>query len=220
MIKTILNAVALKTATFTAAATDIITSASHGLSNGDAVVLTTTDTLPAGLSTETIYYVMAVTANTFKLSTDKPDGVNDNVTVDITDTGTGTHTYTIASVGMPIHVGDYRHKNIVLATNGMGAGDTITVKPQVSIEENLPDFHKSKDIDNLWDYAQNITLEDGSSVDGDDGVQFADSDDVIIFALNVDGVKWLNLEITAQSDVANTTVTGKAMLSGKHSNPA
>ena len=40
-------------ANFTAAVTDIITSAGHGLLDGDVVVFTTTDNLPAGLSLST-----------------------------------------------------------------------------------------------------------------------------------------------------------------------
>ena len=48
--------------------TDIITSTAHGLSNEDRVVLTTTTTLPAGLSPLTKYYVINATTNTFQLS--------------------------------------------------------------------------------------------------------------------------------------------------------
>ena len=78
------------TATFTAAITDIITSATHGLATGNIVVFTTTTTLPAGLSLATNYYVKYLTANTFNVSTTY-NGTN----VDITDTGTGTHTFTV-----------------------------------------------------------------------------------------------------------------------------
>ena len=76
------------TATFTAAVTDVITSAAHGMSNGKKVVLTTTGTLPTGLSTSTRYYVIEATTNTFELSVD-PGGT----AVDITGTGSGVHTW-------------------------------------------------------------------------------------------------------------------------------
>lgn len=57
-------------ATFTAdAGTDVITSNGHNLENGDKVVLTTTGTLPAGLSLATGYFVINKTANTFQLAT-------------------------------------------------------------------------------------------------------------------------------------------------------
>lgn len=71
---------------FTAATSDTITSNGHGLSNGDVLILTTTNTLPAGLSTGTPYYVISATTNTFELSTSAGGSA-----VDITSTGTGTH---------------------------------------------------------------------------------------------------------------------------------
>ena len=76
------------TADFTAAASNVITSAAHGLSNGNRITLTTTGTLPGGLSTSAIYYVIEKTTNTFELS-----ATLDGSAVDITDTGTGTHTW-------------------------------------------------------------------------------------------------------------------------------
>jgi len=207
----ILNAVTRLTATFTAAATDIITSNAHGLSNGDRIELTTTDTLPAGLATDTIYYVMVINANTFKLSIDKTlDGTG--TAVDITDTGTGTHTFTITDVGEPVLCMNYRHKQLVLSTTGMGAGDTITVKVQGSSEETPPDFHKAKSSTNEWDYIQLVDLEDGSTHDGDTGITFADSNDLRKFAVNDDGLFWVNVQITAQSDVSNTTITAELAL--------
>lgn len=76
------------TGTFTAATTDIITKASHGLQPGDAVRFTTSGTLPAGLSLNTTYYVVedSFTTGQFKVSTTRWGSI-----VDITDTGTGTH---------------------------------------------------------------------------------------------------------------------------------
>jgi microcystin-dependent protein len=74
--------------TFTAdAGTDFITAVSHGLSNGDRIFVGTTNTLPAGLSANTVYYVINKTTNTFQLSTS-----SGGAAIDITTTGTGTHT--------------------------------------------------------------------------------------------------------------------------------
>jgi len=75
-------------AAFTAATNDFITDVAHGLLNGDVVSFTTTDTLPAGLSLLTNYYVVEKTDDTFKVSLTKG-----GTAVDITDTGTGTHTW-------------------------------------------------------------------------------------------------------------------------------
>jgi hypothetical protein len=81
------------------AGTDVFTSNSHGLVDGDAVNLTTTGTLPAPLTTsttgsaslvttETIYWIINSTTNTFKLSTSSGGSA-----VNVTDTGTGTHSF-------------------------------------------------------------------------------------------------------------------------------
>lgn len=79
--------------TFTAATTDICTATAHGLATGDRVRLTTTTTLPAGLSLATDYYVSKIDADTFKLATTRALAVSGTF-VDITGTGTGTHTIT------------------------------------------------------------------------------------------------------------------------------
>ena len=79
--------------TFTAAVTDICTKANHGYKNGLKVQLTTTTTLPAGLSLATDYYVIYLSANTFSLATSAALALA-GTAIDITSTGTGTHTIT------------------------------------------------------------------------------------------------------------------------------
>lgn len=79
--------------TFTAATTDICTAAGHGFVTGDKVRLTTSNTLPAGLSLATTYFVIRLTADTFSLATTRALAVAGTV-VDVTGTGTGTHTIT------------------------------------------------------------------------------------------------------------------------------
>lgn len=76
--------------TFTAvAATNVITvSAAHGLVVGDRVRFSSDDTLPAGLSVDTDYFVITVPSTT-TLTVSATSG---GAAVDITDTGTGTHT--------------------------------------------------------------------------------------------------------------------------------
>lgn len=70
----------------TGATTDILDSTSHGLTDGDIIFFSTTNTLPAGLAVNTPYYVRDVTGNTFKVAL-----TSGGVAVDITSTGTGTH---------------------------------------------------------------------------------------------------------------------------------
>lgn len=76
---------------FTAvAATDLLTTAGHGLVAGTPLRFTTTTTLPAGLALATTYYVIAsgLTADDFKVS-----ATLGGSTVDITSTGTGVHSW-------------------------------------------------------------------------------------------------------------------------------
>lgn len=85
-------------------ATDELLSVAHGLAVGDAVVLTTTGTLPAPLDNltgtgltlldpilEVTYWVQSVTADRFKLTSNINAAVP--VAINITDAGTGVHSY-------------------------------------------------------------------------------------------------------------------------------
>ena len=75
--------------TGTAAATDIITTpAPHSFYTGDPVQVSTTGTLPGGLSAAATYYVVVTAANAFKLSS----AATGTPIVDILDAGTGTLT--------------------------------------------------------------------------------------------------------------------------------
>lgn len=78
-------------ATFTVDdSTDVFTSAGHGLSNGDIIQVSTTGTLPTGLSASTNYYIINKTTDTFQVSTAEGGSA-----VDMSSTGSGTHTWTI-----------------------------------------------------------------------------------------------------------------------------
>lgn len=77
--------------TFTAdAGTDLLTLTTIAeVSDGDRVLLTTTDTLPDPLATGTEYYVRDLSGSTIKLATSAG-----GTAIDLTDAGTGTHTIT------------------------------------------------------------------------------------------------------------------------------
>jgi hypothetical protein len=84
------DAIAVSSNTFTVnTGNDRLLVVGHPFVNGDTVVLTTRDTLPAGLSAETPYAVVNRNANNFKVSTSVGGSA-----IDITDTGTNTHTVT------------------------------------------------------------------------------------------------------------------------------
>ena len=76
-----------------------VTIPSHGLLNGVKITeLTTTTTLPAGLSTSTVYYAIVVDANTIKFATSQANALA-GTAVDITGYGVsgGVHTLSIAT---------------------------------------------------------------------------------------------------------------------------
>jgi hypothetical protein len=97
----------INTLTFTAdAASNICTapSAIEGNSqnfSGAAVYFTTTTTLPAGLSINTIYYLLEISTTTFKVCTSYKNSVGSaaGTVIDITDAGTGVHTMHQVPIG-------------------------------------------------------------------------------------------------------------------------
>jgi len=97
----------INTVTFTAdAASNLCTASSSVEANnrvfsGAAVYFTTTGTLPAGLSTGTVYYLYYVSATTFKVCTSYKNSVGTaaGTVIDITDAGSGTHTMNQIAIG-------------------------------------------------------------------------------------------------------------------------
>jgi hypothetical protein len=102
---------------FTAATTDVITSAAHGWENGQAVMMSTAGVLPAGLAIETRYFVIDKTTDTFKVSL-----TSGGSAVDITDIGTGVHSVFTAPPSSFYPV-DFEREFAVVAINS----DMLTV---------------------------------------------------------------------------------------------
>lgn len=108
--------------TFTAAVTDIITQTAHGYALGLKVQMTTSATLPAGLSLATDYFVIPLTANTYKLASSLVLA-NAGTAVDITDTGTGVHTATpVALAG-----GSYKVQASLDSTNWVDLDAAVNI---------------------------------------------------------------------------------------------
>lgn len=100
------DAVTIAAKTFTAAnASEICTATAHALLTGDGPVrLTTTTTLPAGLSLATDYYIIKIDANTFYFAASRALAFI-GTAVTFTDDGTGTHTLTgTASARRPVAI--------------------------------------------------------------------------------------------------------------------
>lgn len=190
---------AVPQATFTVvAATDVITSTAHGLTNGDCVWVSSSTTLPAGLSASTNYYIINATTDTFRLSA-VPSGTN----IDITDTGTGTHTYKLK--GKTILISDYSVVTLGVFTSGSA---NFTLKVQISDQGDV-DFNKSQSATNRWDYAQVKLMDDNSSVNGSTGVVTSGTDINKTYEVNINKRIYLSANFTAWSaGKANVVVRG------------
>lgn len=84
--------------------TDTITKTAHGFSTGDCVNVSTSTTLPTGISADTGYYVNRVSSSAFKLYDTRAHAVAGGATglVNITAAGAGNHTFT-SLVGIGSH---------------------------------------------------------------------------------------------------------------------
>jgi hypothetical protein len=108
-------------------------------------------------------------------------------------------TKSTTGIGNIIEVSDYRHLVIVLSSQGTANG---TVKLAGSYEQSLSDvsFSSSASATNLWDFVAMYNLQNPSSIiPGDTGVVYSGTDAVEHLLVNVDGIKYLTLNITAIS---------------------
>jgi hypothetical protein len=127
------------TQTFTAATTDICTANGHGYKTGDRVRVTTSAAdLPAGLEVDTTYYVIYLTANTFKLASSDANATA-GTAVDITDAGSGTHSI----VGYENVIGLFFSPESIAVRAGIPAQTSELAAalgiPQVMLMESLRD---------------------------------------------------------------------------------
>lgn len=99
-------------------------------------------------------------------------------------------------IGTVLLVEDWDTIVVAFATDNNA---NLTVKAQGSIQEEKPDFASAQADDNIWDYVQMKDLEDNSSVDGDTGFAVTGTDDTKQYEVNVSGLRWFTLNVTARS---------------------
>ena len=126
--------------TFTAnSATEEIT-VLNSYQTGDAVVLSTTGTLPDPLAISTTYYVIEVSNTLMQLATTK-DNAFAGTAINITDAGTGTHTIAVDIFNNALdhhtHIGIYM-------TNDLGSG---IIDPETNTGHNPEAFVWIMDVD-------------------------------------------------------------------------
>ncbi len=213
---TIMDRIATLTATFTVAnATDTCTSAAHGLKNGDMVVLTTSGTLPLGLSTATVYWVMEAATNTFKLSASPVPlyttglGGAGYPAVDITADATDTDTFTMHDIGNNILVQEYRH--CIVSVHGTGSTN-LDIGFAGSLGKSTtsyaaPDFSATSSNTNSWGWLDIVSLHNNTSIDGSAAsINMAGSAVNLMYEVNTNGMRWLNAIMSGWSVGAVTIV--------------
>lgn len=177
--------VTMAATTFTAATSDLCTAGTTILGSwqdGQSVLLTTTDTLPAGLAINTIYYVMITGSTTFKLA-DTLAHLKAGTAVDITDTGTGTHTITPIVMEAPVTIlknGSDRYAldyhNGAIWLNSSGYGDTwVKIKGKTGVFYNIAiwknyllAFGPANQVE-VWGGLDDLDTADWKTWDGADG---------------------------------------------------
>ena len=213
----IADRLAILTATFTAATTDICTANAHGLKNGDMVVLTTSGTLPGGLALATIYWIIEATTNTFKLSATSIEGYTTGLggaiyaAVDITSTESGgTHTFTMHDIGRNIDVSQFRH--CIVAVHGTGStnidiGFVGSIGKSPTALDDCPDFSASSAYNNSWGWIDIVSLHNNTSIDGSAAqINMAGSAVNLLYEMNINGLKWINILMSGWSAGAVTVI--------------
>jgi len=113
-------------------------------------------------------------------------------------------------VGSAFNVTDFRH---IVLLFGTANSANATVKLQGSVsgteESDKPDFSASQAVDNHWDYVAAYDYEDASLIEGDTGISLSGADDFRILMINVDGLDWINAEVSSHS-AGNITLKVKS----------
>lgn len=125
--------------TFTAADTNICTAIGHGLETGDGPVqLTTTGTLPAGLTAATDYWIIRLGDDTFSFAESLANAYA-GTAVDITDAGTGTHTLSDTASTQRGLDGEFTYQATQAETNHDAPMTTVLVEGVLDDESGTPD---------------------------------------------------------------------------------
>ena len=102
-------------------------------------------------------------------------------------------------VGTALNVSDYRHISVSIATDG-GGDAALTVKCQGSIAETAPTWGSAQSVTNMWDFVGMYDYNPATLTTGDTGFVVATADDYKNYTINIDGLKWINFQVTARTE--------------------
>lgn len=112
--------------------TDIITASGHGLLDNDPIMVSTTTTLPGGLSSTVTYFARDITTDTLKVS-----ATRGGTAINITSAGSGTHTIKRAYSGLNVTSNDFSQNNPA-AGNWVVTEGSAVFGHRVQILWNIP----------------------------------------------------------------------------------
>ncbi len=93
-----IKGIAYSDKTFTAISSNSATISNHGYNTGVSCQLTTTGSLPTGLSLATTYYIVVVDANTIKFASSLANAIAGTTLSPTNGTGSGTHTVDVTAL--------------------------------------------------------------------------------------------------------------------------
>tara|TARA_R100000365_G_C2729082_1_gene59690 strand:- start:118 stop:513 length:396 start_codon:yes stop_codon:yes gene_type:complete len=99
--------------------------------------------------------------------------------------------------GTAINVKEFDYVTLMVSTVALSS---LTAKVVGSAQQDEPDWATAAGADNHWDYVDVTDLEDEASIDGDTGLAVADAAEVRTLRVNVQGLTWLNANVTAYTD--------------------
>lgn len=103
---------------------------------------------------------------------------------------------TATGVGSYVDVSNYR--DVVYQISSSGSAN-FTVKFKASLSLAVPDFSAAASATNAWFYVQSKDLNNQASYDGNVGVVFTGTDQVLGCEINTNLIKWLCPQVTAIS---------------------
>lgn len=96
--------------------------------------------------------------------------------------------------GTTVDVSKFTHIVLEVAT---ASSASFTAKIAGAISDARPDFGAAVTPANAFDYVGAYNLNSGAFIAGDTGVVYTGTDAVELLLVNVDMLKWLNVDVTA-----------------------
>lgn len=178
------------TATITIASPGVVTNTAHGLYTGEGVYFTTTGALPTGLSANTLYYAIRVTADTFRLATSRANA-EAGTAINTSGSQSGTHTLYYAPWGIgdgstTFNLPDLRYRTLVgkntsgtfQALGKTGGAETHTLQTSEIPSHNHTLISGSSD---TYGYARMSALSDSRLTTGSNDARLRESYDSISY---------------------------------------